>query len=139
LKVKMSTVGLTEEWVLAAAPVVVVAVLEVGERHALSLVVYAEEDVVWKEDVVTAVGCRLCCTRLERTVRSLSRHLRRSVTLLESEDDGAAVGLTEEWAHAAVVVVGANEEHKHNDNTVSGYRNVTGPRKGRLVSGCGFI
>ena len=28
------------------------------------------------------------------------------------------------------------EGHKHNDTVFGGYRNVTGPRKGLLVSGC---
>ena len=29
--------------------------------------------------------------------------------------------------------------HKHNDTVFGGYRNVTGPRKRLVVSGCGFI
>jgi hypothetical protein len=29
--------------------------------------------------------------------------------------------------------------HRHNDTVFGGYRNVTGPRKGLLISGCGFI
>jgi hypothetical protein len=31
------------------------------------------------------------------------------------------------------------EGHKHNDLVFGGYRNVMGPRKGLLVSRCGFI
>jgi hypothetical protein len=31
------------------------------------------------------------------------------------------------------------EGHKHNDTVFGGYRNVTVPRKGLLVSGSGFI
>jgi hypothetical protein len=38
----------------------VVVVPEAGEQHVLSLVVYTEEDVVWKEDVVMAVWDANC-------------------------------------------------------------------------------
>jgi hypothetical protein len=31
------------------------------------------------------------------------------------------------------------EGHKHNDAVFGGYRNMSNPRKGLLVSGCGFI
>ena len=31
------------------------------------------------------------------------------------------------------------EAHKHNDTVFGGYRNVTGPRKGLLIPGYGFI